>query len=832
MKEELKRYKQSGPDTLKKEKLFEIKFHGLPQKKKRELETTLREFAASLQSSPDNSSSQTKKSSRRVTHDHGYSGSGSLSKHASSSSGSHVRPADSAYASMSTGAKSSGTSLTRPMMMSKHANEKKIENYLRDIPEGLYPRHMAMTDKDRKKLVVRRLEQLFTGKLGGRRSKQKQLAQDTQPELQEGKLPSLPASVNVVAQPAHVGPPPRSSLEPSREAKILPLEQQSGHSRKKSRSRDNGSSGNSHGDGTESGGAGKMAGPGGQNPSPPMPPPPEQRPTRPRDLDPDRVQIPSENMKYIRHLGLGQPGVQDVQPADDVQPDEEGWVYLNLLCNLAQLHIINVTPAFVRSAVSERSTKFQLSADGQKIRWRGGTDGTKFSSDSSGYNSSRGQSTDESDNSKKQSHKRRRTGRSSGQSGGSSKNPSKFGLNPSPSESFHYKPLFARRESSTGETSLGETLSSFGPAEESNVEDSRWDMSGSGTSNRRKRRHDGAVIYYSGAPFCTDLSGDTGDISSPSHMLSSTMNTDVSSDMMESRIPQRTNSGSFPDCRPLSDQGHFLMADSTMDIDDEVPSLTADDTDQSSDVELDLVWSDKKQFIELHTLEPSGLGGVLPEDHFVVVVTTKRPKQDVVLSKRPPHNPKVEESTDSIIRRLATMSTSSPVLRPVKHVPRTEAKPFGIDYVSGAIKRLAPVPLPPPALFYSVSTEYSTTDDLGVSEDAVGTSSSEELMSRCANPHQSDDYPDGVDLSSGDEEGDDPEEYPVDDNMYDIDGGDSCQPLASQERISPPRRTSSAAAAAGTAGGGSKTSADRMLSGDDSSAATAGGAESGYSSDE
>src|SRR5690349_15516782 len=78
--------------------------------------------------------------------------------------------------------------------------------------------------------------------------------------------------------------------------------------------------------------------------------------------------------------------------------DADGWVYLNLLCNLAQLHIINVTPAFIRAAVSEKSTKFQLSPDGQKIRWRGGTHGTRFSSDS-GNNSSKERSSDGDDSS-------------------------------------------------------------------------------------------------------------------------------------------------------------------------------------------------------------------------------------------------------------------------------------------------------------------------------------------------------------------------------------------------------------------------------------------------
>ncbi|KAK2666926.1 Frequency clock protein, partial [Fusarium oxysporum f. sp. vasinfectum] len=123
-------------------------------------------------------------------------------------------------------------------------------------------------------------------------------------------------------------------------------------------------------------------------PFPPLPLLPKQRPTRPCDLDPDRAQIPSENMNYIRHLDLLPPdllpGQQSIQ---DVHLDAEGWVSLNLLYNLAQLHLINVTPDLVRSAVLEISTKLQLSPDGHKIRWRGGSKDTKFSSHSSGYDS-------------------------------------------------------------------------------------------------------------------------------------------------------------------------------------------------------------------------------------------------------------------------------------------------------------------------------------------------------------------------------------------------------------------------------------------------------------
>jgi hypothetical protein len=827
LREELKRYKNTGPGMLQKDRLFEIKVHGLPKKKKRELEATLREFASSLDGSPNASSSQTKKS-RHGTRDNMYSG----SKHASSSSGSNFRPADSAYASMSSGAKSAGTSMSRPGMGSQAKSSEAVESYLRDIPEGLYPRHMIMTEKERKKLVVRRLEQLFTGKIGGRHVVKKQSV------LPSGSSAAL-APVVAETQPSYLSTSKSSVYEPptlqtgdkgtTREARILPNEQQSVN---------NGSASDSNGDNTESGGNGNSTG-SGTNPSPTITTKtmPEQRPTRPLDLDPDRTQVPSDNMDYIRHLGLVPPELLAQQHNQDVHPDAEGWVYLNLLCSLAQLHMINVTPDFVRSAVSGISTKFQLSPDGRKIRWRGGTEGTKFSSDSSGYNSQKSPSTDDNEDGLDKKRKRQKTVRSTGdefQSGDSSQNAPKFdpGLC-APSESFHYKPLFVQQDSSGGQTSADETVSSFGPAEESNVGESRWGLSGSGATGRKKRRHDGAIIYYNGAPFCTDLSGDPGD-KSPTTQISSSAQVQVDTD--DFKVPpsplQRTDSGSFMKYRPLVDRGLASIEETAMDIDSEDPPSLTDDADDVSEIELDFTWTDNAQYIQHNPLEPCGLGGVLPEDHFMVVVSTKRSKQDELslvsqLGRIP------SESTDAVVRRLATMSTSSPVLGALKILPTTGPLPVEIEYMSGRIKRLTPVSLPPPAIFFppfssTGSTEDSDDDSDDDDSDSLDMSRSlMDLTGQQVAHRLSDDYPDGVDLTSGDEEGDEPDDPPNGD-IYDINTDPKTLPNRPRKAG---RRTSSVTAAASTPQDMSKSNnANPALSHDDSSLATAGAAESGYSS--
>jgi hypothetical protein len=510
-------------------------------------------------------------------------------------------------------------------------------------------------------------------------------------------------------------------------------------------------------------------------------------------------------------------------------------VYLNLLCNLAQLHIINVTPSFVRSAVTGISTKFQLSPDGRKIRWRGGLDGTRFSSDSSNEDSHKSADTGESDSGQR---KRQKTGNSAGdevRSGGSSNSRSKFGPQMSASsDSFHYKPLFVRNASPDGDMSLDETLSSFGPIDISNADGSRWGLSGSGMSNRRKRRHDGAIIYYSGAPFCTDLSGDPGDTSPATYMMSSGQERqDHLGQFDPPPLLHRSTSGSSLPYRPLSEMGHSIESCSKVDAvgDNGLPDLTVDSESESSFPETDFPWSSGQQYIEIRPLDPCGLGGVMPDDHFMVVVTTKRPTKDVSgRNSQPKLGRKSQETADLIISRLARMSTSLPT--PLA-LTQLDVYPVEIEYMSGRIKRLAPVPLPPPVIFlppFSTDTSSLGDDELGSEDDDDVTESSEGLMSRAVNPHQSDDYPDGVDLSSGDEDGEEPDEDDAAHQMYDPMETDIAsnfkRPVVSAKRPS----IGSAEAAPGSQGRRSKSaSADPTFRTGGSSAATAGGVGSGYS---
>ncbi|RYP14098.1 hypothetical protein DL767_010406 [Monosporascus sp. MG133] len=757
LKEELKKYKQMDPASLRRDKLFEVKVHGLPSRKKRELEAALRDFTTSLEGSSTGGSPGRKKGKSKDVN----SSSGAVSKHASSTSGSHSRPVDSAYASMSGTATSSAPSLPNKGKFAKQRSNSKIQSYLRDIPDGLMPRTPVMSEKERKKLVVRKLEHLFTGKMGGH--KEQSQVQFVPPPIVEDVEMEAILTDDKSAIP---------TLEASREARIRPRE----HRWKGGHSRDAGSASNEHSNGeqTESrdasgsgSGHGGGSGNGGNTTSPQGSAVPEQRPTRPRDLDPDRRQVPSENLDYIRHLGLVAPESQKQYSARDVSPDAEGWVYLNLLCNLAQLHMLNVTPDFIRSAVSEKSVKFQLSHDGRKIRWRGGEDGTKFSSDSSGRDSRKSQSSDDTDGSNGQDQRKKQKTQVSTSNDVTSQDASNFKpqyqtrQDSNSSESFHYKPLFVHNNTSSSDElpSEGDGTGSSCGVEESNLGPiSRWGQSGVSGFSQRKRRRDGAIIYYSGAPFCTDLSGDIGGaFTDTTYDMTSSGRLPLSLDIIRPE-PYRSPSGSSIPYRPLNG---LQSRSATMDLDlpPEPPELTSGETDGDDDIEANFEWSDSHQHAPLMNLEASGLGGIYPEDHFVLVVTTRRPKGpavydpsndgDSVASERRKVSPRPsQEPADSIASRLAAMTTNSP--HPVS-VRSTAGHRIEIEYVASQTRRLPPVPLPPPAFFYD-SSNSDVDDETGYQSDG--------FISRRATFEEEESVLTDDDLSGNDEEDEHTSESP------------------------------------------------------------------------
>lgn len=719
LRERLRKHENAYNRHLEKDKLFEVKIHGLPLRKRRELEDVLRAFASSMH---DSTGSETHKGPSKGAHLHPYSSFDptlkSSSKNPSSSSRSHSRPLDSAYASMSnSGPTSTSTvnhvSLEGKVGESRQHKEQKIHSFLHNIPGGLLPKHPpAMTERQKKKVVVQRLEQLFTGKKAI-------IGEHSQP-LQQQEVARSAALADQSTDDDSI------SKEGVREANMLPYVD----SRRPAKipgkltaeTQTSESSGESSPDQRTS---------------------LDQRPTRPLDLDPDRAQIPSENVKYIRHLGLPTPQLTSENPAD-ATAEAEGWTYLNLLVNMAQLHIINVTPDFVRSAVAEVSEKFQLSEDGKKIRWRGGTQGTQLSSESDA-GSGGNRFLDDSDSLEEGNRKRRKV------------DVGKFASVPAdvptstlhtrtrgPSKIVHYTPLFHHRRSSFSRMMSSDESDSLeeyemkngGRAGRASYHPKMWNAS-SGL-HEEKRPDEGPIVFYSGAKFYTDLSGDRGEISTPLHVLG--VGSDGYSNQSQNAIGcssgsknppfNRTPSGSMLSFRPFRDYSKVPNIIQTEEIRPKTPDLLETDL-EDEDFFMDVSPESSSPSTPLQAFDASGLGGTQPADHFAVRVQTRRTKKAGGSSDRSRLSAsgagfkkfahKISKaSLESFLRPELDLEDSNDAQQasltaPASPSPRTgvafEDLPVKTDVLYTNFIRLRPSELPPPLGYHSSTTSTSENED-------------------------------------------------------------------------------------------------------------------------
>ncbi|QSZ31151.1 hypothetical protein DSL72_000714 [Monilinia vaccinii-corymbosi] len=698
LKEQLRRYGRSSVAHLEKEKLFEVKVHSLSARKRRDLEELLHAFSTSLESSEDLGIKAGHPSM-------GYPLSGKASKHKSVSSGSNSRPTDSAYASMSRYGPSHSSSAEggRRTAQTRDAADRRMQSFLQDIPQGLLPRtSLEPTENQRKKMVVRRLEQLFTGKTGP-------LVDIHSHSLQQQEVSNSAARADQVSKNPHH---PREGV---REAHIGPHNMELDKQGLSNSSHSNSSHSNSSLSNSS----------------------PEQRPTRPLDLDPDRDQIGSDNVEYIRHLGISAPQLLN-EESQDAAVDAEGWVYLNLLINMAQLHIINVTPDFIRSAVTELSKKLQISPDGKKLRWRGGTQGTRLSSDS-GSSSVHRRSPLDSDGSDEVSRKRRKVHANKLTFTGPE--PSKF-LNENSKSSvatgpFHYEPIFCRYPQQSCDASCDGSVMS----------QNHYNHAGFASSDLALTnfvsRDDGPMIFYSGAKFFSDLSGDRGYPESPLHLTTGVDKDGYSShtqDAIGCSRPQRhllknrTPSGSLLPFRPFKDYSKGVDLFQTPETRPQTPSVLSDDMDFEFTTDMACDSSDSPS--SLVDLSVCGLGGVQPADHFLYKVhtcwtinkdhfpvkvsrfsaprsTSKKMVHTIPKSSLDSfHNPHPQDKADSPISKLACLTArANEPLSPLPPQPY-ENLPVKIENISEEFVRLEPSALPEPTSYYNVfsATEYTGED--------------------------------------------------------------------------------------------------------------------------
>lgn len=668
LKRRLKKYEKLHDSHLKDEKLFEVRIHGLPADKKRELEDTLRKFASSL-----GTSGQT------AFPPNGYASLMPMLKGAkATSSQASLHNADSAYASMSASGQGSsaqsGNDFNNRMTPSQYpaARQQNIHNYLHHIPEGLLPQqHPAtMTERAKKKLVVRRMEQIFAGKGATAGGHQQSIQQE---EVSQSAARTDRSAMEAAGQ--------RARQEGSREAYIMvsetedPLDVRKGQKRSREASapepplKESGLTGQDH---------------------------TEQRPTRPLDLDPQRAQVPAENIRYLRQMGFSP---LDPESSASSPEDGHGWIYLNFLINMAQLHTtINVTSDFVRKALSEYSHKFEVSEDGRRVRWKGGKDVTRTSS--SGATSSR-----VSDNTPDRQSPRKRAKLSHNGSvhpvGSASQRLQ------SENNKYAYTPLFFHREDSeeaddsSSEEEQDDSASSPFPAPPAG-DSSGMTSSGIRTATafplmqtkKQKKQNDGPIIFYNNARFCTDLSGD--------RKIQTTQNGPTYS--VASSIPIGKQRSALDE--PAEKRGPLNQTSELpepMDLgDNPIPDhMELSFPDRSPPGP----HSSKEQ--DPIDLEVTGIGGVWPADNFAISVESRQARVDQVRESTQARKAASRAIPDRFASVLGDSSSKSTTSMRVQE-----------QVVASKVRELPPSELPPALNFMPFEDEFEDDDDSEAEEES------------------------------------------------------------------------------------------------------------------
>ncbi|KAB2098717.1 hypothetical protein AG0111_0g13044 [Alternaria gaisen] len=669
LKQKLRKYEKLYDAHLQEEKLFEVRFHGLPDHKKKELEETLRKFASELDEGTVNEYADISPYTP------------ALQTHNTASSTS--RFAESGYASLSTsGQNSSATNQDndrRKMTKSAYSRQQQtIQSYLHDIPMGLLPntKSIPMTDKSKKKMVVRRLEQIFAGR---------QSAAGSHPQQMQQQEVAQSAATADREQREATGK--NSKPEGQREARIrsdrsaaaaaATEENDSPQDEAVQRFRPS-----LHIEEHDFAGSGSS---------------PDQRPTRPLDLDPYRAQVPTENMNYIRHLGFSPPDMDSGEA-----PLGHGWIYLNLLINMAQLHTLNVTPEFVKDALHEYSSHLEMSRDGRKIRWKGGLDVTKHSGDSSSEHWSGASANETGSVSPFKQMKTGTSGTSSDMLDESEKAKRQARVQREQEQNkFAYKPLFFHKDDSENEDDYygfeAESSANYSyqprPAGNSSGLSSSIMQS---SSSRPRRRDDGPMIFYTKAKFCTDLSGDRKGafLTMPGNYQTITTQP---LGAKQTASPQTKTSMDLSEPRGPLDI-------TPMDVDSVADSRGGPNSDDLGFSPEALREDSGNTSPELMDFEASGLGGVQPDDNFSIHVRRSQvptapshgaarrmshlyPKaiQDALNSHLGSESPKVESPRSSPQRVIEEkiLSTSRKDL-PSSTLPPASFLPFD-SYSSGDV---------------------------------------------------------------------------------------------------------------------------------------------------
>ncbi|KAI5806322.1 frequency clock protein-domain-containing protein [Geopyxis carbonaria] len=460
----------------------------------------------------------------------------------------------------------------------------------------------------------------------------------------------------------------------------------------------------------------------------------EQRPTRPLDLDPSRRQVAEDNIEYLTHMtesstkGFGIGG---------------GWVYLNLIINLAQLHTINVTPPFVKKAIATASNKIELSPDGKMVRWRGGCEGTLFGGSSnadSGCMSGDNSGDQSPPNHAEQAAKAARKQTSQVGSSNSGLAQDKSQNSPSSADSkFHYKPIFAQSQSFDDESSSAMTSS------DSDSNDALKRNGSEDYVNGVPKKQTGPIIYYKGGNFCTDLSATPPGPGSPPAALHSYER------VTNRPLGAKSDTAGSPGTKTSSP---LYQAQLSQMSDDDAMDLDRHDVPIEFQPEFTAVSpTSPRPPIEF---EVSGIGGVLPADNFAINCQTKHyllPESHgrLPLSRTRTFKSKVQKriphripqaSIDAFYDEDQATDSSGTSTTSVSRVPRvtriptrpSRKRPLRHELLSAKTLKLPPSQLPPASYIFASPSEESSYGETDSDEPPQSMNSDEYYFNMAALP--------------------------------------------------------------------------------------------------
>jgi hypothetical protein len=664
LKRKLKKYEKMHDAHLKDDKLFEIRVHGLPVDKKRELEDMLRNFASNI---------TTRGGGEFPVN--GYEGITQV-KGAESSMTSLLQN-DSAYASMSASGRGSsaqsgsGSKHGKITPTARFTKQRNVHSYLHHIPENLMPQQNpeSMSEQTRKKLVVGRLEQIFAGR-GAATGPHHQA-------LQQEQVSQMAAHADRA-----YGQPTRK--EGVREAAIMlketeePMDSTAANPARLDMDTSNATNHMEHEYVDEQDFANKS-------------PDYVQRPTRPIDLDLDRAQVPADNMRYIRHLGFSPLDIGSTE----VPEDGHGWIYLNVLINMAQLHTLHVTADFVTKAVTECSERFEVSTDGRKVRWKGITRNIRLAPIEA-------EDDDDESNADMSPRKRMKRTHTANARHKLQTESSGHGAVAAKANKLVYTPLFHHRSSmEDSEDSSSDDYDDSGSSvmarpvgNESSAMTSSGIRTAMAPAKKQKKRTDGPIIFYNNAGFCTDLSSDRDGPNPRNRPVYRTAN------VLPIGRPYHVAKGKTLELRgPLDEAGTLPEA------------MSLGDNPIATDMELTFPPPSppkayKSRHLHQSEFEVTGMGGVYPADHFAVSVESRRAVVDHIPVQRATH----DSTTKAAPHKLAA------ILRAGRSKTAASSGP-GIQITKRKYTEHPPSRLPPASCFMP-SGEDSTSESDSEIDDA------------------------------------------------------------------------------------------------------------------